>query len=163
MARYNNPGWKNNTSPPISKENLDAISNTLEKSQLLTGDTDPTSLTIGAVGQIYYNTTTEQNWQCVSADYGLYTWNKISVKSKTILRTLSEDSWVNRTQTVSIQDITSDSNGFADIANTATSEQVIAAKNGLIAIAGQGDGTLTFSANGTVPTVDIPIIVVLIG
>lgn len=57
---------------------LDGVSETLAGSVPLTGTTDPTTSTVGSVGQSYLNTNTMQNFYCTAADtaHGVYTWEK---------------------------------------------------------------------------------------
>ena len=42
--------------------------------ECLIGTTDPTTATVGEVGQFYLNTTTKALFQCQSAGNGSYTW-----------------------------------------------------------------------------------------
>ena len=59
-------------------DDLDTLSKELDGSKPLTGTTDPTSSTQGAVGQTYLNTDTMQTFYCTAADdeTGTYTWEK---------------------------------------------------------------------------------------
>ena len=59
-------------------DDLDTLSKGLDGSKPLTGTTDPTSSTQGAVGQTYLNTDTMQTFYCTAADdeTGVYTWEK---------------------------------------------------------------------------------------
>ena len=55
---------------------LSALSEAVDSAKPLSGDTDPTSSTKGAVGQTYTNTATGQIWTCIAADdeEEVYTW-----------------------------------------------------------------------------------------
>lgn len=57
-------------------DDLDTLFKELDGSKPLTGTTDPTSSTQGAVGQTYLNTDTMQTFYCTAADdeTGTYTW-----------------------------------------------------------------------------------------
>lgn len=59
-------------------EDLSDLSDAVDGSKPLTGTTDPTSSTKGAVGQSYLNTSTMQTFYCTAADdaSGTYTWEK---------------------------------------------------------------------------------------
>ena len=59
-------------------EDLSDLADGLDGSRPLTGTTDPTSSTAGAVGQSYLNTDTMQTFYCTAADdeTGTYTWEK---------------------------------------------------------------------------------------
>lgn len=67
------------------------------------------------------------------------------------------------TQVISVEGMTATSNGTIALSQSATAEQRNAARAALLAIAGQTDGSLTIAADGDLPTVDIPVTVVLIG
>ena len=54
-------------------------------------------------------------------------------------------------------------NGTISVAHEATAEQRDAARNAMLSIIGQADGTLTIAADGEMPEVDIPVIVILLG
>lgn len=79
--------------------------------------------------------------------------------------TLTASGWTGETapyiQTVAIEGITADTNGYAGIPDTATDEQFLASTTAILRLAGQGDGTITVKAYGTKPAVDIPIAVVV--
>lgn len=83
--------------------------------------------------------------------------------SNSIEITLLANAWSNGQQTISVDGLKENQNGIASLPqnySVAVYEAVVAAQ--LFASA-QGNGTLTFSCNGDVPQVDIPIIVILLG
>lgn len=49
--------------------------------EVLTGASDPTTSTVGEVGQFYLNTTTNALWQCTAEGGGSYTWQRPNVMS----------------------------------------------------------------------------------
>ncbi len=67
------------------------------------------------------------------------------------------------TQTIQVNGLTSASNGTISISNSANAEQRSAARAALLAIQAQNDGELVIVADGELPTVDIPVTVVIIG
>ena len=66
--------------------------------------------------------------------------------------TLSASAWTNGQQTVSVSGLKNFS--------VAVYEAVVAAQ---LFVSAQADGSLTFSCNGDVPQIDIPILVILLG
>ena len=77
--------------------------------------------------------------------------------------TLVSSGWVEKQQTVAVEGITAISNGYASLAQGITDDAFAAALSASMRVTGQADGTITVTANGTVPTVDIPIVVTVRG
>lgn len=81
-----------------------------------------------------------------------------------ITGTLASASWSGSaapyTQSVTISGMTSTANGSIGIAQSATAEQRAAAVAAQLSITSQGTNTVTITADGTKPTVDIPIVVI---
>lgn len=76
--------------------------------------------------------------------------------------TLLASGWSNGEQTVAAAGVTATSNGMISLAESATSTQYNAAQDAGLMLTAQGAGTVTVSAmNGTAPTVDIPILILL--
>ena len=67
------------------------------------------------------------------------------------------------TQTVTVEGLKADSNGVISIAQNATSEQIEIVCDAGLYISNQADGTLTITAYGDKPNVDIPVIIILLG
>lgn len=90
-----------------------------------------------------------------------------ALKSTSIDVVLSASAWVGSQapfiQEISIDGLTEDHNGTASIASSATMEQRLIAREAAMSVTGQRDGVLVISADEFVPSVDIPITVVLIG
>ena len=80
-------------------------------------------------------------------------------QSYTITATLAAARWSNNAITVTASGVTSNTEGFLTIAQNATSEQANAAGHALIRVTAQGTNTVTLSADGIVPTVDIPVVI----
>lgn len=76
--------------------------------------------------------------------------------------TLPAAGWASGRQTVAVSGLGAAQDGFAQIAQTATDAQRTAARNAVLSITGQAANQLTISADGEIPTVDIPITVVLL-
>ena len=77
--------------------------------------------------------------------------------------TLSASAWTNGQQTVSVSGLKANQNGIASLPqnfSVAVYEAVVAAQ---LFVSAQADGSLTFSCNGDVPQIDIPILVILLG
>ena len=78
--------------------------------------------------------------------------------------TLSASGWdANaKTQTVSVAEVTATTNGSLRIAQSATDEQFAAWGAAQPRVTAQAAGTLTVKAAGTVPTIDIPVEVLIV-
>ena len=83
-------------------------------------------------------------------------------KSIQVLATLSASAWSGETQTLSIPEIKVASNGIVGLSVTCTKEQRKQARSACLSIIEQRDGTMTIVADGTVPTVDIPLSITIL-
>ena len=81
--------------------------------------------------------------------------------SASLSGTLHADNWSGSQQSVSLSGLTVDSNGIASVASSASAEAYDAAKAADIRVLEQSENSLTFVTYGEVPTVDIPISVVV--
>lgn len=84
-------------------------------------------------------------------------------ESAAVSATLLASGWVDGKQTLAIDGLESDTNGMIGVAQDITNAQMESAKTAELSVSGQGAGTLTISAFGTVPTVDIPVVMILLG
>lgn len=75
--------------------------------------------------------------------------------------TLAAASWNNGSQTVSFTGLTANQNAVIGLAQTSTVEQDTAAAKAKLKVTAQAAGSVTVAANGTVPTVDIPLALIL--
>ena len=83
--------------------------------------------------------------------------------SNSVEVTLLASGWNNRQQAVSVEGLKANQNGIASLPqnySVAVYEAAVAAQ---LFVSAQRDGTLTFSYNGDMPKIDIPILVVLLG
>lgn len=71
--------------------------------------------------------------------------------------------WANGQQSVDVNGVTSDLNGFVGLPQNYTGLQYEAVLSAELAVTGQDDGVLTFSVNAEVPQIDIPVTVILLG
>lgn len=88
-------------------------------------------------------------------------------KSDTIEAVLYADSWSGETnpytQHIAVDGLGANQNGSIAISHSADIEQRNNARDALLAIVGQEDGGLTISADGELPSVDIPVVIILLG
>lgn len=88
-------------------------------------------------------------------------------RSTSVMAVLLADGWTGETapflQTIAIDGLTAQHNGSASIAPNATLEELEAAQKAVLRVTEQADGSLTITADGEVPSVDLPVIVILIG
>ena len=89
-----------------------------------------------------------------------------TTKSKTVPATLFASNWTGAsapyTYTLAVTDVTVSSNGVLRIAQSATDEQFAAWGAAQPRVTAQVAGTLTVKATGTVPTIDIPVEVLIV-
>lgn len=89
-----------------------------------------------------------------------------AAKSSMVTATLTAAGWSGSgpyTQTLSVAGLTADGNGSIGLAQTATAAEREAARDAMLSVTGQAAGTLTVTADGDKPTVDIPVTVTVIG
>ena len=67
------------------------------------------------------------------------------------------------TQKISIEGLSSNQNGIISVAHGASDVQREAARRAMLSVIGQEDGALIISADGEVPEVPIPVMIVLLG
>ena len=67
------------------------------------------------------------------------------------------------TQTLAVEGLGADQNGNISVAQNATIEQRDAARMAMLSVIGQSEGQLIISADGEMPEVDIPVVVILLG
>ena len=89
-----------------------------------------------------------------------------TTKSKTVPATLFASNWTGASApyiyTLAVTDVTASSNGALRIAQSATDEQFTAWGAAQLRVTAQAAGTLTVKATGTVPTIDIPVEVLVV-
>lgn len=77
--------------------------------------------------------------------------------------TLLASAWSNGQQTVSVTGLKANQNGIAALSQDCTSEEYDALVAAELYISGQGANSLSFTANGEIPNINIPITVILLG
>ena len=87
-----------------------------------------------------------------------------NVSSSSVLVMLSASGWdANaKTQTVSVAGVTATANGSLRIAQSATDEQFTAWGAAQPRVTAQADGSITVKLAGTIPTIDIPVEVLIV-
>lgn len=86
-------------------------------------------------------------------------------KSEDVEAVLLADGWTGAaapfTQNITVENMTAVNNGSASLARSATEEQRTAAEDAELRVSDQAEGVLTIVADGVKPTVDIPVLIVL--
>lgn len=85
---------------------------------------------------------------------------------KTTETTLLASGWSGGSQTISVTGATADKTKthiIFDVSMEATAEEIEAAISGIVRATAQGDGSLTVTAFGDAPTIDIPVSVMVTG
>ncbi len=78
--------------------------------------------------------------------------------------TLSASGWNNNANTITgVTGVTASMTGEIGLPETATQEQREAARNAMLAPTAYGNGSVTIVADGDVPTIDIPIVILVFG
>lgn len=81
--------------------------------------------------------------------------------------TLPASGWISSgdiyEQTVTVDRVAATTKAIASIAMTASLEQMTAAANAILHVSGQADNSITVKAFGTVPEIDIPVQLTLLG
>lgn len=87
--------------------------------------------------------------------------------SNSVSGTLATASWAGSsapyTQTLTVTGLGATQNGSISVAQSATADQRAAASKAKLSVTGQAAGSLTITADGTKPTIDIPVTVILLG
>ncbi len=98
----------------------------------------------------------------VVSDTEKTTWNSKADKSVSKTATLTAAGWSNGLQTLAVSGITTSSNGSLRIAQSATDEEFEAWGAAKPRVTAQAAGALLVRAAGTVPTIDIPVELVIV-
>ena len=105
-----------------------------------------------------------ENSNMVKIDTALGT---MAQKSGKVVGTLLASAWSGIdspfTQTLAVEGLGADQNGKISVAQNATIEQRDAARMAMLSVIGQSEGQLIISADGEMPEVDIPVVVILLG
>lgn len=90
-----------------------------------------------------------------------------AAKSIAVSGTLHANAWIGAdspfTQEILISGLTQNHNGFMSLSYSATAAQRDVARESMLTITGQTDGKLIVSADGELPSLDIPVTVILLG
>lgn len=105
-----------------------------------------------------------ENSNMIKIDTALGT---MAQKSGEVVGTLLASAWSGIdspfTQTLAVEGLGADQHGFISVAQNTTIEQRDAARMALLSVIGQSEGQLIISADGEMPEVDIPVVVILLG
>lgn len=82
--------------------------------------------------------------------------------STSVSAALTSSGWSNGTQTLSISNLKSTQNGTIGLSPSATPEQVAVACTAKLRVTAQNNGSITITADGVVPTCDIPVEIVMV-
>ena len=82
-------------------------------------------------------------------------------EAEAVFTTLSAAAWSNKTQALTINGLAANQNGIISLTQDISSDALKAAKKAALRATGQAKNSLTMTADGTVPAVDIPVVVIL--
>ncbi|GHU70087.1 hypothetical protein FACS1894184_15050 [Clostridia bacterium] len=97
---------------------------------------------------------------------GATTWNSlpyISTGTQAVSVTLAASGWSNKAQTRAISGVSANTHGIMMLGQNVTAAQYEALAKAQIAVTGQGSGTVTLTAFGDVPAIDIPLTLMIVG
>lgn len=83
--------------------------------------------------------------------------------SEAVYATLTADGWASGKQSILVSGLGANQNGIISITQNISAQAMEAVKNGELYACGQADGTVTIAADGTIPTCDIPVVIILLG
>ena len=106
-----------------------------------------------------YFTPDDDGFYIDSEDGGEQVRHRINKAMKSEIVTLTANGWSDGVQTVSVPGLGATQDGMAGLPQDATSEELEAATGAEIRVTGQAEGSLTFTAAGTVPEADIRVCV----
>lgn len=87
---------------------------------------------------------------------------RMNEKTVSVNATLAASGWANKQQTVTVSGLTATKDGVVNLAQSATDAQKNAALEASLTVQAQANNALTIAVKGTVPTVDIPITVIML-
>ena len=67
------------------------------------------------------------------------------------------------TQNLTVEGLGASQNGMISLSHEANSEQRDVARNAMLSVVGQNNGVLTIAADGELPDMDIPVVIILLG
>jgi len=82
---------------------------------------------------------------------------------RSVTVTLQASAWSDGVQTMAVSGLAAAGNGIISVSPGATAVQRAAARSAMLSVTGQAAGELTIAADGTVPEIDIPVVVILLG
>ncbi len=88
-----------------------------------------------------------------------------SLQSRSVDAVLYADAWrgTPNVQSVQIDGLTAEQNGSISISNLAVQDEKEAAMNASLYVVAQTDGELTIGVEGVLPTIDIPVTIIILG
>ena len=89
-----------------------------------------------------------------------------AIKSRSVEAKLTSGGWVGAnapfTQTINIDGLLQEQNGVINISQNATAVQRVSAREAMLSIIEQTNGTITIAADGKIPETDIPVCIILL-
>ena len=86
---------------------------------------------------------------------------RINPKDRSVSCTLLATGWSDGGQTITVEGLGAEQNGAAGLPQSITDEALNAARSAMLRVTGQAAGSITVTADGVTPTVDIPILVII--
>ena len=114
---------------------------------------------LAPLNKFYFVQETRRFWRCVDGE-----WVDLSGQGgcTAVHTALTADGWSGGKQSIQISGLQAEGNGVISLANTVVGDAKAAAEAANLRIDSQADGTLTIAADGTVPTVDLAVVILLL-
>lgn len=131
--------------------------------KILKGDSTRISTDVTPFHDGYaYFTPDDGGFYIDSDDNGIQNRHRINPESSTaVFATLLSSGWNSGEQTLQVDGVSSASNGIIGLPQSISDAEIEAAMGAKLNVCGQGDGTITVSAYGKTPTINIPVIIVI--
>lgn len=121
-----------------------------------------TTVTPFTEGYAYFTPDTNGFYIDATTDGGVQTRFHVNSTNVTALSlTLPSNGWSNGSQTITATGVSSTSDGMIGLPESVTSAQLTAAQDAALRLTAQGTNSITVTATDTVPTIDIPILLLI--
>lgn len=113
---------------------------------------------LAPLNKFYFVKETAHLWRYVS---GVWVDLTPGTETDAVFLTLTANGWSNKQQVLQIDGLKASQNGIISLTQDISAPALAAAKKASLRATNQATGTLTMTADGTIPSVDIPVVVIL--
>lgn len=113
---------------------------------------------LAPLNKFYYVKETAHLWRYTD---GVWVDLTPGYETEAVFTTLSATKWSNKNQTLTISGLGASQNGIISLTQDISADALKAAKKASLRATGQGKNSLIVAADGTVPSVNIPVVIIL--